>query len=158
MYRGVLVARGRATHSLANELDLCESYLSVERVRFADRLRTTVTLDPSLDPGSVEVPLLLLQPFVENAVRHGLRPRAGEGTITLSVHRAAEGITVDIEDDGIGLGKSTCRGNGIAVANCRERLALVYGQDARVEIRPRAGGGTRVHMELPRAGDLRAVA
>jgi LytS/YehU family sensor histidine kinase len=149
MYRGMLRSRGRATHSLADELTLCETYLAVERMRFGDRLRAVIDIDPSLDPEAMEVPVMLLQPFVENAVRHGVSPRTDGGTVTLRVREGAQRLSIDIEDDGVGLGRSPHRGSGMSVANCRERLLLAFGDLASIDISPRTHAGTRVHIGLP---------
>jgi two-component sensor histidine kinase len=149
MYRGVLRSRGRATHPLADELRLCEAYLNVERARFGDRLRVTIEVDPDIDPREIEVPVLLIQPFVENAVKHGISPRKAGGNVTVVARRRDEIVHVDIEDDGVGLGSSPVKGSGVAIANCRERLALAYGSGAALDVAPRPRGGTRVRVSLP---------
>ena len=149
LYRGVLRASGAASHSLADELRLCEAYLHVERARFGDRLDVRVDVDAALDIGAVKVPVLLLQPFVENAVKHGLSGRARGGVLRLAVHGEGPRVRATIEDDGVGLGGSPERGAGRAVANCEERLRLTFGRDARLEIAAREGGGTRVVITVP---------
>ena len=156
LYRGVLRASGAASHSLADELRLCEAYLHVERARFGDRLDVRVDVDAALDTGAVKVPVLLLQPFVENAVKHGLSARTRGGVLWLAVQGEGQRVRATIEDDGVGLGGSPEQGAGRAVANCEERLRLTFGGEARLEISAREGGGTRVVITVPlsRCGEL----
>jgi LytS/YehU family sensor histidine kinase len=154
LYRGVLASSRKATHPLGDELGLCRAYLDVERARFGDRLDVRLDVDEDVDVRAIEVPVLLLQPFVENAVKHGLSQRARGGSVRLSVRAAADSLESIVEDDGVGLGASTSAGAGTAIANCRARLALTYGGRARLDVEPRAGGGTRVTVTIP----LRAVA
>ncbi len=151
VYRGVLRASGAATHSLADELRLCEAYLRVERARFGDRLAVVFSVDDGIDPKNIDVPALLLQPLVENAVRHGISPRAAGGSIAVRVVRDGRGFAVVIDDDGVGLGSSEAAGNGRALVNCKERLRLVYGEAAKLEIARRSEGGTCARVSLPAA-------
>ena len=149
VYRGVLRAASGATHSLADELRLCEAYLRVESARYGDRLDVTFSVDESVDAKTIQVPMLLLQPLVENAVKHGIAPRASGGKIAIRVLREDSRFAVMIEDDGVGLGKSEVAGNGRALANCKERLRLTYGEGASLDVARRAEGGTRAHVSLP---------
>jgi len=151
VYRGVLRAAGGATHSLADELRLCQAYLRVESARYGERLTVTFSADESVDPKSILVPMLILQPLVENAVKHGIAPRARGGTVTVRVIAEANGLAVVVEDDGIGFGKSVVAGNGRALANCKERLRLTYGEGATLDIGARVEGGTRARLSLPAA-------
>ena len=95
------------------------------------------------------VPVLLLQPFVENAVKHGVSPCADGGTISLIVRIQDGRVLASIEDDGVGLGNSPHRGAGKTIENCRERLRLTYGDRARVDMTERKSGGTRVALSWP---------
>jgi two-component sensor histidine kinase len=148
LYRGILRACGSATHSLSDELRLCEAYLRVEKARFGQRLAARHAIDDALDT-SLHVPVLLLQPFVENAVKHGLSQRARGGAVSIGARRSKGGIALVVEDDGVGLGASRERGAGRALANCHERLRLAYGGRAGIELAERPGGGTRVTIQLP---------
>lgn len=148
VYRGTLRATQGATHALSEELRLCEAYLRVEQARFGERLRVEIDAPGPLE--GVTVPVLLLQPLVENAVKHGISPRARGGVVTLRVACEDEGVEVLVEDDGVGLGGST-KGNGRALANCVERLRLVYGDAAKLDVVPRSGGGTSARLSLPLA-------
>jgi two-component sensor histidine kinase len=149
VYRGVLRASGAATHSLADELRLCEAYLRVESARYGDRLTVAFSVDDAIDPKTIDVPVLLLQPLVENAVRHGIAPRARGGRVSVRVLSQEHGFGVLVDDDGVGFGKSEITGNGRALANCKERLRLAYGDGARLDVAAREEGGTRAHVSLP---------
>lgn len=149
LYRGVLRSAGASTHSLADELRLCEAYLQVEHARFGDRLTFAIEVDSSIRTDAVRVPVLVLQPFVENAVKHGLSTRARGGTVRIAIAKTARQITMVVEDDGVGFGLSTAPGTGKGIVNCRARLALAYGEGSSVEIARRAEGGTRARISFP---------
>ncbi|MFZ5892802.1 MAG: sensor histidine kinase [Myxococcota bacterium] len=149
LYRGVLRASGEATHALAEELALCEAYLKIEQARFEERLRVDIDVAADLDPRAIQVPVLILQPFVENAVKHGISPRARGGHVGVGVHRTGQLLEICIQDDGVGFGQSTQQGAGRAMANCKDRLRLTYGDRAGLEIDDAAGGGTRVVVTIP---------
>jgi signal transduction histidine kinase len=152
LYRGVLAASRKATHSLADELHLCQAYLDVESARFEERLRAHVVVSPGLSADELQVPVLLLQPLVENAVRHGISGRASGGAIEVRARADGDDAELTVEDDGVGLGNSTAAGEGAGLTTCRERLRLRYDGRASFEIVGRASGGTRVVLRLPTAG------
>ena len=119
LLRATLTAGDAQETSLAQELELTGRYLEIEQVRFADRLRVEVTADPTtLD---LPVPRLLLQPLAENALRHGLAPRAAPGTLTVRATRDAGGLEVVVANDGVPLAPH--RPDGVGLATTRERLA-----------------------------------
>ncbi len=149
LYRGLLRSSGAATHDLGEELTLCEAYLRLEQARFGQRLQADVDMDPALANKAIPVPILVLQPFVENAVTHGIAQRARGGQVTVSARLRGSHLELCVEDDGVGLGQSTHRGSGKAMANCRDRLSLAYGDDASFDVSNRAGGGTRVVVSIP---------
>lgn len=131
---------------LEDELAIAASYLQIERHRFADRLTVQWRVDPALRDAAV--PPFLLQPLLENAVRHGLRPRP-DGTTTLTVHaRQVDGmIDLRVEDDGVG--PPTDPTAGMGTSNIAARLQQIYGQHAGLTITPRTGGGTVASIRLP---------
>ena len=134
---------------LEEELHLVEQYLAIERVRFNDRL--TVGLRASGDARRALVPQLILQPVVENAVRHGIAPRESGGSVWVLAERPDGRLRLVVEDDGVGIsdGPSTNAGSGIGLGGLRSRLTHLYGADQRVEVAPRLPSGTRVTIEIP---------
>lgn len=140
---------------LKEELDFLEQYLEIERTRFGDRLTVELEVDP--DTLDAMVPNLILQPLVENAIRHGVAPRAEPGWIGLRTTRRAGELRVTIEDDGPGLPKggplalaaSPGASGGVGLANCRARLRQLYGADARLELGTAPEGGLRVSLRIP---------
>jgi hypothetical protein len=149
LYRGVLGATQRNEHSLGDELAICKAYLDVERARFGERLGVSFALEPGLDPSLVRVPVLILQPLVENAVIHGLSSRSQGGTVSVSADRHADELRLTVVDDGVGFGNSSHRGAGVGVDTTRRRLQLLYGETARLEFEAPSMGGTRAVMRIP---------
>jgi two-component sensor histidine kinase len=151
LYRGVLASSKRNSHSLETELEICEAYLAVEKARFGERLAVRKELDASVTPARVVIPALLLQPLVENAIKHGLTPKIAGGTVSLAITREGQDLSLVVEDDGVGYqpGARPSLGSGSALENCRERLRLMYGDRARLTIGDTPGGGTRVRMTIP---------
>lgn len=131
---------------LARELEFLRCYLDIQQVRFQDRLGTR--LDVAEDTLRAAVPNLILQPLVENALRHGLLPKAEPGHLRVAGHRDGDELVLCVDDDGLGL-SSDGASEGIGLTNTRARLAMLFGADARMELLPRDGGGTRVELRLP---------
>ena len=133
---------------IARELELLDRYLDIMRVRFGDRLR--VTLDVAEDARDALVPNLLLQPLVENAIKHAVAPREAGGTIGITVQRAGDQLRVWIRDDGPGPDASEQpAGAGVGLRNTRARLAALYGGNQRLDLRTAEGGGAIVEVILP---------
>jgi two-component system LytT family sensor kinase len=145
---------------LSSEIEFARAYLEIEQVRFSNRL----SVDVSIAPGSerVLVPHLVLQPLVENAVRHGIEPKAEPGAIRIQAGLAPEGLRLTVTDDGVGPSQGSRRaGAGLGLANVRARLARLYGDQARLDCGARAGGGFTASIVLPvhfGADERRAVA
>jgi two-component system LytT family sensor kinase len=140
---------------LQEEIDFIDNYLDIEVVRFGrDKLRVVKELDPaSLD---VMVPSMLLQPLVENSIKHGLSSKIEGGSIYLRSQLSEEHVTIEVEDDGVGMASAqllerpTGLGEGgIGMANVAERLKVLYGETARMTIDSRNGTGTLVRLRLP---------
>jgi two-component system LytT family sensor kinase len=138
------------------EMNFTEDYLGIEVMRFgSDKLRVVKEIDPSTL--ELPVPSMLLQPLVENSIKHGLEPRISGGTITLRSRLQGETLIIEVEDDGVGIaperslrtGVLTQSGNGIGMRNVRERLEVLYGDAAAFEITSRPGRGTLVTMQMP---------
>jgi two-component system LytT family sensor kinase len=138
--------------SLREELKFTDDYLDIEVVRFgADKLRVEKEIDPrTLD---VLVPSILLQPLIENSIKHGLEPRIRGGTVTLRSRLEGDRILIEVADDGVGMsnGAFTMRrtGAGIGMKNVQERLEVLYGNQARFSVASNPGRGTLVSIEIP---------
>jgi sensor histidine kinase YesM len=131
---------------LRRELDFADKYLEIEQTRLGDRLRVERRLDPAaLD---ALVPTLILQPAVENAIRHGIAPAAAGGTITLEARREGDMLRLDVRDDGQGLDAGGWT-EGVGLSNIRLRLRQLYGDTQRLEITGGPGAGTHVSLSLP---------
>ena len=150
LLRHVLDAADRHA-SLREELQIVERYLEIQRARFADRLEVTVDLAP--DVADARVPLLIVQPLVENAVRHGLAPRVREGSLAIRAVRDNDHTRIDVEDTGVGLPPnwSLREVTGTGLRNLASRLSAEFGDAAALDVRPREGGGVRATVTLPYA-------
>jgi two-component system, LytTR family, sensor kinase len=131
---------------LSRELDFLSCYLDIQQVRFQDRLSTE--LDVADDTLAAAVPNLILQPLVENALRHGLQDKPGAGILRVSTRRDGEQLQLRVDDDGLGLPPQGAP-EGIGLGNTRSRLRMLFGDSARLELTPLAGGGTRAEVRLP---------
>jgi two-component system LytT family sensor kinase len=147
IYRTVLGQGENEKSTLGNEIGLVRKYLEIERMRLGKRLRYTIDWDERL--AGQPLPPLLIEPLVENAVIHGICPKAAGGEITLSAHAADDRLRIEIADDGVGIPPHTDKGFGLH--SVRERLQLIYGQTAAMTITTAAGSGTRICLEVPLA-------
>lgn len=139
---------------LRDELSFTDDYLDIEVARFGvEKLRVVKEIDPeTLD---LPVPSMLLQPLIENSIKHGLEPRISGGTITLRSRLDLDRIIIEVEDDGVGIapGRShssgVLQGTGIGMKNVRERLDVLFGEDAHFDVTSRPGRGTKVTLGIP---------
>ncbi|MCC7144714.1 MAG: histidine kinase [Candidatus Eisenbacteria bacterium] len=144
--RATLDHDGRAEVTLAEEMELLDRYLEIARTRFGDRLSIERQIDD--DVWTARVPFLILQPLVENALRHGIGTVPGPGRLTLTAHREASRLQIEVSDNGPGVaGNGSARGTGLA--NTESRLRQLYGDAQRFSIGAAAHGGCRVWLELP---------
>ncbi|MBO0797711.1 MAG: histidine kinase [Blastocatellia bacterium] len=148
LLRLTLESAGRQEVSLRQELDALERYLEIEQIRFQDRLTVKLAVAPETLDASV--PNLILQPLVENAVRHGIAPRSTAGRIEIRAERHDVMIELQVIDDGPGLlaGEEQFK-EGIGLANTRARLRQLYGDEHRIEIRDAEAGGLIVSLSIP---------
>jgi len=140
---------------LKEEVEFIDNYLDIEVVRFGrDKLRVVKELEPE----SLEmlVPAMLLQPLVENSIKHGLSSKIEGGSIYLRSRRGAKAVIIEVEDDGVGMGAAQLierpdglSGTGIGMANVAERLKVLYGDTARMTVDSQDGKGTLVRLRLP---------
>ncbi len=139
---------------LARELELLDRYLAIEKTRLGERLRIVREIEPGTE--SALVPTFLLQPLVENAIRHGIEPRLAAGTITLRAQRDQGRLKLLVADDGVGVAASNGRGRrGIGITNTEERLHALHGEAATLVIATPVRGGTEVRIALPFVTELR---
>jgi anti-sigma regulatory factor (Ser/Thr protein kinase) len=177
LLRVTLSQSERQEGALREELEFVRRYLEIQQTRFGDKLR----VEENIEAQALEcmVPTLVLQPLVENAIRHGIEPAEKAGMVRVSAARKAGNLVLTVEDDGVGLdsGKVDSRssdnsvelrpdfqaanrnavmkgalsreGTGIGLSNLRERLQALYGIHQKVELTPRPTGGVIVHVEIP---------
>lgn len=147
-------ARQRNYATLADELRYAEKYLRLEQARFGDRLHVRVQVDP--DVLQAVLPVLSLQPLVENAVRHGVESRAAGGVVTIEGRDAGSDVELRVTDDGAGIDPDKARtalagrGPGIGLANVHGRLQSTFGEGYGLEVDRANGRGTTVVMTLPK--------
>jgi len=150
MFRYVLRYGEKDFVPLAEELEMARAYLDIERARFGDRLR----VETHVDPPSLQhlIPNLILQPLVENAVRHGLSRKRGGGTVRIDARLADGCLELSVGDDGLGMPDTALERvyeHGIGLRNLRDRLERLYGPAHLPQITSAPGSGTRVRLRLP---------
>jgi len=136
---------------LERELGLLDRYVAIQRVRFQDRLTVTCNIEDGVR--AALVPSLLLQPLVENAIRHGIGPRAGAGYVQVTARRIGDRLSISILDDGVGIkarrSRERSRGTGLGLTNTSTRLNHLYGASHEFETGPRPEGGYAVQVTIP---------
>ena len=136
--------------SLREELESVDEYLDIEVVRFGSTLR--VHKDIAADALDLIVPSMILQPLVENAIKHGLARKIGPGSLTLRAMRVGGRAVIEVEDDGMGFLIERLEqpmSSGIGLANVRERLRVIYGASCQLALASEPGKGTRARIEIP---------
>jgi two-component system LytT family sensor kinase len=138
---------------LSQELKFTDDYLDIEVVRFgADKLRVEKDIDPRTL--TILVPSILLQPLIENSIKHGLEPRINGGTVTLRSQLNGDRVLIEVADDGVGMGNRPATalsrtGAGIGMKNVQERLDVLYGDQAHFNVVSNPGRGTMVSIDIP---------
>jgi len=136
--------------TLREELEAIDEYLDIEVVRFGPKLRVRKEIAP--ETVDVVVPSMILQPLVENSIKHGLSRKVGAGTITIRSWRDHARLMIEIEDDGMGFLLERLEqpmASGIGLANVRERLRVIYGATYQLTLASEPGSGTRARIEVP---------
>jgi two-component system LytT family sensor kinase len=152
LFQRVRTSTERPGISLGEEISMVEEYLAIEEVRFADRLKTDVRV--SVEARSCVVPPLILQPLVENAIRHGISASAEASHVSVDASVADGRLVVEICDDGPGVDQpSPSPGTGTGLSNTRERIGHAYGEMGSLTLSTRKGGGTCVRIEVPAQRD-----
>jgi two-component system, LytTR family, sensor kinase len=146
--RGVLRRRTTEFSTVGEEIDLITSYLEIEHARFEDRLCVEVDIEAAARP--MRVPALLLQPLVENAVKHGIGPRGAGGNVRISAHVRGDRLHLVVEDSGMGFDPiATTAASGLGLRSVDERLRAHYRGLAALRVQSSAGRGTVVEIEMP---------
>jgi two-component system LytT family sensor kinase len=151
IFRHVLKQTERPFSSLQEEMDFLRAYLDIEQIRFGERLKIDFRIADAV--ADRPVPSLILQPLVENAIRHGLSPKLGECRLIISGRQENEHVLLSVEDNGVGTsnGSLVADGSGIGLRNVRERLRTLYGERARFQFESQARLGSRAAVYLPLA-------
>jgi LytS/YehU family sensor histidine kinase len=144
--RSSLVTARNETITLSQEMDVIKNYLAIFSVRMGNRLRYTIDIPESLR--NFKIPPLLVQPLVENAVKHGLEPSVNGGTLLVQGSREADTVRIIVADSGIGVNE-TSPGNGIGLDNIKRRLSLLYGEQGRLFFEENRPSGVKVVIEIP---------
>ena len=148
LLRYVLADSGDQEVKLKREIDFIERYLAIEKIRFEDRLEVQIHADS--DTLEAMVPSLVLQPIVENAIKHGSASRSVVATVTVTAREEAGTLRLGVSDDGPGFSDVVARGNaGVGISNTRRRLAQLYGDRASLEVAEASPGGAVVTITLP---------
>ena len=149
LLRHTLENAGKQEIPLREELDFLELYLDIQQMRFSDRLKVQMEVAP--ETLNARVPNLILQPLVENAIRHGIAARVSSGLIAVSARLVNGLLQLKVADDGPGLKRDWRMedGAGIGLSNTRERLNQLYGREHRFEVRNREGGGVEATLVIP---------
>ena len=132
---------------LGQEIAVIEPYLEILKVRMEERLEAQVTVPEGLR--SAEFPPMVVQGLVENAIKHGLEPKPEGGQLTVKAEIVHGQLVVTVTDTGVGFGQAPTAGTGTGLANIRERLRLLYGERARLDVSTPEGGGTQARVTLP---------
>jgi signal transduction histidine kinase len=138
--------------TLAKELELLTHYIEIQQIRFQDRLTVNFRIDP--DARYALVPNLMLQPLVENAIRHGIAPRAAPGHVVVTAAKRANRLELSVVDDGVGEKANRDHRDGVGLGNTRARLLSLYGSDHRFEAGNGVTGGFAVRIEIPYRTDM----
>ena len=144
--RSSLVTARNETISLSQEIDVIKNYLDIFTVRMGARLRYAIDIPDSLR--GFKIPPLLIQPLVENAVKHGLEPSVNGGNLLIQGSRDADTVRIIVADSGIGINE-TSSGNGIGLDNIKRRLSLLYGERGRLFFQENRPSGVKVVIEIP---------
>jgi two-component system, LytTR family, sensor kinase len=153
IFRHVLTYHDRPFSPIREEVSFLETYLEIEKVRFGDRLRVNFDIQESV--AQLSVPTLILQPLVENSIKHGLGPKVGENQLTIRARQQSDYLELTVEDNGVGadvlMKPSGNKSTGLGLRNVEERLQTVYRGSARFffESRPRTGSRARILIPIP---------
>jgi two-component system LytT family sensor kinase len=144
--------------TLRDELEAIDEYLDIEVIRFGPKLRVVKDIDP--DTLDLIVPSMILQPLVENSIKHGFSRKVGSGSITIRSHREHGRAVIEVEDDGMGFFAESLdqpMSSGIGLANVRERLRVIYGATYQLKLSSEPGKGTLARIEVPELATVHPI-
>jgi len=134
-------------HNLGREMAVIKPYLEILKVRMEDRLRTEIDVPDGLL--SADFPTMMIQSLVENAIKHGLEPKAEGGTLKVKAEIVHGKLAVTVADTGLGFGRAATAGTGVGLNNIRERLQLLYGNKGSMTVAENSPSGTVVTLTVP---------
>ena len=140
---------------LREEIAFIDDYLAIEMVRFGEKLK----FEKEIEPATLSrfVPSMILQPIIENSIRHGLANKVEGGTVRLRTWLDGTRLNISIEDDGVGIAEEKLESlfeSGIGVSNVNERLRVLFGAGYRIDVRSKPGQGTKTRIEIPDLEDV----
>jgi two-component system LytT family sensor kinase len=153
LLRYALDNAGRNLVPLSEELDVVQRYLEIQQTRFSDRLKIALSVDD--ETRDAAVPTLLLQPLVENAIRHGISASAGAGTLAVRTRREGGDLVIEVFNDGQPLSAGWQQREGVGLSSTRNRLRQLYGESARLELENQSPAGVVARVILPFSRELR---
>jgi two-component system LytT family sensor kinase len=152
VFRHVLMLSDQQFSRVAEEMEFLRTYLGIEQVRFGPRLTVSMEIDPTVS--EAPIPSLILQPLVENAIKHGLAPKVGDGHISISAALQGEFVRLAVEDNGVGVKapppESPPAGSGLGLRIIADRLGTLYAGRASLDVQPAESRGSRVTILIPR--------
>jgi len=153
IFRYLLQSDNRSFVTLQDELDIADAYLDIERARFGDRLAVDFVVEDGALHGTV--PTLILQPLIENAVRHGVSQKVGGGTVSIEAALDGTDLRVVVRDTGVGMatGVDAALSTGVGLRNVHDRLVQLYGEQYAPRIDSQPGQGTSIVVRVPQGGD-----
>lgn len=143
----VSLSKGRRIITVREELDYIEKYMSLLKMRYGERFSLTIDVEEGVR--ELYVMKFILQPFVENAMYHGLEPKLGPGAIRITGARAGETLRFTVEDDGVGIERPEDLEKGYGIKNVVDRIRLFYGEEYGIEVSGKPGKGTKVTVRIP---------
>ncbi len=143
----VSLSKGRKVIAVREELDYIEKYMSLLKMRYGDRFSLSIEVED--DVRDLYVMKFMLQPFVENAMYHGLEPKMGPGRIRITGARVSDELAFTVEDDGVGIGQEADLQKGYGIRNVIDRIRLFYGEAYGITVEGRSGAGTKVTVRVP---------
>ena len=153
VFRHVLMHSDRQLTRVVEEMDFLRTYLRIEEVRFGPRLRVRMDVAPEVSED--EIPSLILQPVVENAIKHGLAPKVGDGRLSITADLQGEFVRLAVEDDGVGSMASAevamPKSNGLGLKIIADRLRTLYHDRASLQFETASATGSRVTILIPRS-------